>query len=181
MQPLAQQAQPILEESITQAAQSPPIHHDDTTMRILDLRRPGSATALQMDPERKGTFATSILAYVDDHPVALYFTGWQHAGENLAAVLRRRDPDLEPPIQMCDALSRNLSPELESILAHCLGHGPDPHLSAQRGQSLRLPDGDRHPPRSRQPDPEGLAALELPQLTRPQRHRLKNARRPEAA
>jgi transposase len=54
MQPLAQQAQPILEELITQAAQSPLIHHDDTTRRILDLRRPGSATAVQMAPQRKG-------------------------------------------------------------------------------------------------------------------------------
>jgi len=123
MQPLAQQAQPILEELITQAAQSPLVHHDDTTMRILDLRRPGSATALQIDPERKGTFTTNILAYIDDHPVALYFTGWQHAGENLTAVLRRRGADLEPPIQMCDALSRNLSSEFKSLLAHCLGHG----------------------------------------------------------
>lgn len=123
MQPLAQQAQPILEELITQAAQSPLIHHDDTTMRILDLRRAGSATLLQMDPERKGTFTTNLLAYVDDHPVALYFTGWQHAGENLAAVLRRRGADLEPPIQMCDALSRNQSPEFQSLLAHCLAHG----------------------------------------------------------
>jgi transposase len=123
MQPLAQQAQPILEELIAQAAQSPLIHHDDTTMRILDLRRPGSATAVEMDPQRKGTFTTNVLAYVDDHPVALYFTGWQHAGENLAAVLRQRRPGLEPPIQMCDALSRNLSAEFQSILAHCLSHG----------------------------------------------------------
>ena len=51
------------------------------------------------------------------------FTGWQHAGENLAAVLRRRGADLEPPIQMCDALSRNLSAQFRSILAHCLSHG----------------------------------------------------------
>lgn len=123
MQPLAHQAQPILEELITQAAQSPLIHHDDTTMRILDLRRAGSSTAVQMDPERKGTFTTNVLAYVDEHPVALYFTGWQHAGENLAAVLRRRGADLEPPIQMCDALSRNLSAQFRSILAHCLSHG----------------------------------------------------------
>jgi len=118
MQPLAQQAQPILEELITQAAQSPLIHHDDTTRRILDLRRPDSATAVPMDPQRKGTFTTNLLAYVEDHPVALYFTGWQHAGENLAAVLRRRGADLEPPIQMCDALSRNLRAEFQSILAH---------------------------------------------------------------
>jgi len=121
--PLAQQAQPILEELIHQAAQSPLLHHDDTTMRILDLRRPGSATADQMNPQRKGTFTTNIMAYVEGHPVALYFTGWKHAGENLAEVLRQREVSLQPPIQMCDALSRNFSPEFQSILALCLGHG----------------------------------------------------------
>ena len=123
MKPLAQQAQPILAELVTLAAQSPLIHHDDTTMRILDLRRPGSATAAQMDPQRKGTFTSNLLAYVEDHPVALYFTGWHHAGENLTAVLRHRGADLGPPIQMCDALSRNLSLEFKTILAHCLSHG----------------------------------------------------------
>jgi transposase len=123
MQPLAQQAQPILAELILQTAQSPLIHHDDTPMRILDLRRSGSATAAQIAPRRKGTFTTNLLAYVEDHPVALYFTGWQHAGENLAEVLRQRDAERAPPIQMCDALSRNLTPELKTILAHCLSHG----------------------------------------------------------
>ena len=121
--PLAQQAQPIFQELMMQAAQSPLIHHDDTKMRILELRRPGSATAAQMDPERKGTFTSNLLGYVDDHPVALYFTGWQHAGENLTALLRQRVLELEPPIQMCDALSRNLSSEFQTILAHCLSHG----------------------------------------------------------
>jgi len=123
IKPLAQQAQPIFQELITLAAQSPLIHHDDTTMRILDLRRPGSATARQMDPQRKGTFTSNLLAYVEDHPVALYFTGWQHAGENLTALLRQRAADLDPPIQMCDALSRNLSAEFPTRLAHCLSHG----------------------------------------------------------
>jgi transposase len=122
MKPLFQQAQPIFEQLISQAANSPLIHQDDTTMRILDLRRPGSATAAQMDPERKGTFTSNLLAYVQSHPVALYFTGWQHAGENLGAVLDRRSVDLEPPIQMCDALSRNMSLDFETILAHCLSH-----------------------------------------------------------
>jgi len=121
--PLAQQAQPVLQELITQAAQSPLIHHDDTTMRILDLRRPGSATAAQVDPQRTGTFTSNLLAYVDDRPVALYCTGWQHAGENLTALLRQRALDLDPPIQMCDALSRNLSSEFQTILANCLSHG----------------------------------------------------------
>jgi hypothetical protein len=53
----------------------------------------------------------------------LFFTGRRHAGENLAAVLARRAADLGPPIQMCDALSRNLPKSLEVILAHCLAHG----------------------------------------------------------
>jgi transposase len=123
MQPLAQAAQPIWEELIDQAANAPLIHHDDTKMRILDLRRPGSASAAQVDPQRKGTFTTNVLAEVQDHALALYFTGWQHAGENLARVLHRRAADLDPPIQMCDALSRNLSPKPNTILAHCLSHG----------------------------------------------------------
>ena len=123
MKPLFGQAQPVFNELVDQAANASLIHHDDTPMRILDLRRPGSATAAQIDPKRKGTFTTNILAYVQDRPVALYFTGWQHAGENLAQVLQHRAPGLEPPIQMCDALSRNMSPEFESILAHCLSHG----------------------------------------------------------
>lgn len=120
---LAAQAQPIFAELVAQAANSPLLHHDDTTMRILDLRRPGSPSAALIDRQRKGTFTTNILAEVAQHPVALYFTGWQHAGENLAAVLRQRATDLAPPIQMCDALSRNMHPEAHTILAHCLAHG----------------------------------------------------------
>jgi transposase len=123
MKPLAQQAQPIWDELLAQAAQSPVLHHDDTKMRILDLRRPGSATAAQIDPQRTGTFTSNILAYVQEHPVALYFTGWRHAGENLTALLCQRSVELPPPIQMCDALSRNLSPEFKTLLANCLSHG----------------------------------------------------------
>ncbi|MSU67692.1 MAG: hypothetical protein EXS40_03820 [Opitutaceae bacterium] len=72
-------------------ANAPLLHHDDTTMRNLDLRRSGSATAddlARLAPHRKGTSTSNILADVAPHPIALYFSGWQHAGENLAAVLR---------------------------------------------------------------------------------------------
>jgi transposase len=122
MKPLFEQAQPLFEQLLAEAANSPLIHQDDTTMRILDLRRPGSATSTGMDPKRKGTFTSNLLAYVHSHPVALYFTGWQHAGESLGGLLRRRAADLEPPIQMCDALSRNMSLDFKTILAHCLSH-----------------------------------------------------------
>jgi len=53
----------------------------------------------------------------------LFFTGRRHAGENLEAVLRRRAGRSPPPIQMCDALSRNLPGDLKTIVANCLAHG----------------------------------------------------------
>jgi hypothetical protein len=92
-------------------------------MRILDLRRPGSSTAAEIDPERTGTFTTALVGTVGAYTVALFMTGWRHAGENLAQVLQHRAAELPPPIQMCDALSRNTCGEFDSILANCLGHG----------------------------------------------------------
>jgi len=52
--------------------------------------------------------------------------GRQHAGENLAHVLRRRSAALPSPVQLCDALSRNtpkLAEGVEILLANCLAHG----------------------------------------------------------
>jgi hypothetical protein len=40
----------------------------------------------------------------------------------LSRVLKHRAETLPPPIQMCDALSRNLPGELQTILANCLAH-----------------------------------------------------------
>jgi hypothetical protein len=57
--------------------------------------------------------------------IALFFTGWKHAGENIAEVLKQRARELPAPIQMCDALSRN-RPKLEGVeplMANCLAHG----------------------------------------------------------
>ena len=54
--------------------------------------------------------------------IALYFTGPNHAGDNLAQVLEQRASGLSPPIQMCDALSRNLPPGFVTLLANCLAH-----------------------------------------------------------
>ena len=54
--------------------------------------------------------------------ITLFFTGSQHAGENLADLLRRRAAELPPPIQMCDGLSRNHPPEFATIISNCLTH-----------------------------------------------------------
>jgi hypothetical protein len=53
----------------------------------------------------------------------LFFTGHQHAGENLTDLLKQRAAELDKPIQMCDALSRNAPDSLKTILGNCLTHG----------------------------------------------------------
>jgi hypothetical protein len=72
--------------------------------------------------ERTGLYTSGVVSRKDGRDIALFFSGKRHAGENLADVLRRRATELEAPIQMCDALSRNLPEELKVILANCLAH-----------------------------------------------------------
>jgi hypothetical protein len=71
---------------------------------------------------RRGVFTSGIISRAVDHTIALFFTGHKHAGENLLDLLKRRSAELGPPIQMCDALSRNMPPELRTIIANCLAH-----------------------------------------------------------
>jgi len=89
-------------------------------------QRLAAASADPVDPspaERRGMFTSGIVSTDGDRRIALFFSGRQHAGENLADVLARRAAALGPPIQMCDALSRNLPADLQTVLAHCLAHG----------------------------------------------------------
>ncbi len=117
---------PAFDELIRQAAQGEVVHNDDTTVKILELMRDQDRqeTAENEDvaDHRKGLFTSGVVALGDGHRVALFFSGRRHAGENLAEVLKHRAQSLPPPIQMCDALSRNLPGELRTIVAHCLAH-----------------------------------------------------------
>ena len=115
----AEKARPAYGELIRQAAQGQVIHNDDTTMKVLDLIKENK----ESHPERKGMFTTGMLSSLDDHKIALFFTGRKHAGENLAELLKQREKSLDPPIQMCDALSRNAPDEFKTLLANCLAHG----------------------------------------------------------
>ncbi len=106
----AMPAHPVYKELINQAAQGRLVHTDDTTMKILEPCE-----------GRKGTFTTGMLS-VGDKKIALFFTGQQHAGENLTDLLSARQNDLGPPVQMADALSRNEPKEFPTLLANCLAH-----------------------------------------------------------
>ena len=116
---------PAHEQLIHEAAQGEVLYNDDTTAKILELgvQSQAEAAASDQDPdERTGVFTSGIVSTRDGHRIALFFTGPKHAGENLADVLARRAAELQAPIQMCDALSRNPPAEFETILAHCLTH-----------------------------------------------------------
>jgi transposase len=118
---------PAFDELIRQAAQGEVLHNDDTTVKILELmgkrgRQETVAGEGSDVDQRKGLYTSGVVALRDGRRVALFFSGHRHAGENLAEVLQLRARELPPPIQMCDALSRNLPGELETILAHCLAH-----------------------------------------------------------
>jgi transposase len=120
----AQRVRPALEALIRAAAQGEVLHNDDTPMVILASPQPSGRDRAEsgIDPERCGTFTSGIVATGQGHKIALFFTGQRHAGENLASVLAHRLADLGPPVQMCDALSRNLPKPLETIVAHCIAH-----------------------------------------------------------
>lgn len=118
--------EPVFAEMIRQAAQGQLFHNDDTTAKILALiGQSGKSTS--SDPtdlrDRTGVFTSGIVSILDDLRIAMFFTGHRHAGENLVALLKQRASELGRPIQMCDALSRNMPEELETILANCLSHG----------------------------------------------------------
>ena len=117
---VAEQIYPVYPQLNWLAAQGDVIHNDDTIMKVLALMQQNN---LQDRSERKGIFTTGILSTVNDQKIALFFTGRKHAGENLADLLQQRQSDRSPPIQMCDALSRNTSEAFKSILANCLAHG----------------------------------------------------------
>jgi transposase len=135
---------PVYQELISLGAQGDVLYQDDTTNRILSLmgKRLAKAQAEKAAPavgtgqegagegedqnkedsERRGIFTSGIVSTCAGRRIALFFTGRKHAGENLRDVLAQRAPQLGPPIQMCDPLSRNMPAELNTILANCLAH-----------------------------------------------------------
>ena len=132
--------EPAFEELIRQAAQGDVLHNDDTTVKILELmgnhaRQVDDASAAS----RRGLFTSGVVATREGRRVALFFSGRRHAGENLAEVLKLRAAQLDAPIQMCDALSRNMPGELATIIANCLAHA--------RRQFVEI--HDRFPPECR--------------------------------
>ena len=131
----AERIEPAFEELVRQAAQGDVVHNDDTTVKILELMeerarqealaedRGGRIRAEEGSRSTRACSPRASCRHTTVHKIALFLSGRQHAGENLEDVLARRAADLPPPIQMCDALSRNLPGKLKTILGNCLAHG----------------------------------------------------------
>jgi len=118
----AKALEPVYDELTRQAAQGEVLHHDDTSVRILDgVVRPDT-----QDEDRSGIYTTGIVAKVGAHQVALYISGGQHAGENISDILAQRAQGLQPAVLMSDALAANnpkLPPGVETLMGNCLTHG----------------------------------------------------------
>lgn len=126
----AELLRPAFEELIRQAAQGEVFYNDDTSMKILALARASpqrteEEEGLSSSRERTGLFTSGIVSTRGGQRIALFFTGRNHAGENFARVLAERAQKLPPPIQMSDALSRNvpkLEEKLEVLWGNCNAH-----------------------------------------------------------
>jgi transposase len=90
--------------------------------------------------ERRGLFTSGVVSTREGRRIALFFSGRKHAGENLKDVLAERAAELASPIQMCDALSRNMPAGLATIVANCLAHGRRQFVDV----ADRFPDECRH-------------------------------------
>src|SRR6266487_3867202 len=106
------------------------IDQDDTRVRILALieenqQAQGHAAAMGVSrpSDRTGMYTTALVVKVGKRTIGLYDCGRAHAGENLEALLTKREADRGQPLVRSDALTRNEADEARLIRCHCLAHG----------------------------------------------------------
>jgi len=118
---------PVHDELNRRAASGRVLHNDDTSVRILELMGKRRAELVAQgklpDPDRTGLFTTGIVSITADGPITLFCSGRKHGGENFTSLLAARDPNLSPPIHMCDGLDRNRPHGHVVIEDNCLAHG----------------------------------------------------------
>ena len=119
---------PVHEELKRQAAQGTVMYLDDTRGPVLEFmgkRRAAKIEAGRLpNPERSGLFTTGLVSLdALERKIALFMTGRQHAGENLAELLSLRPAGLPKPVIMSDALACNAPQGYAFIESHCIPHG----------------------------------------------------------
>ena len=118
-------AYPVFEQLWYLAAQGEVIFQDDTHVRMLAwLSENRRADATGSTLARRGRYTTGLVVHVGERVICLYRSGRAHAGDNLSALLARREAERDLPIVMSDALAANQRDDDDSLIrCHCLAHG----------------------------------------------------------
>lgn len=113
---------PIVAHWKKEAPNATQIANDDTGMPVLSLIKENKSLP---DGGRRGMQTTATMALIDDKKVAFFETGRNHAGENIAELLKTRDPDLPKVRQVGDAASKNYSHIYMDLVIKvlCMDHG----------------------------------------------------------
>jgi transposase len=96
-----------------EAAGANVLFQDDTSMKVLGGLTPKEG--------RTGGYTTAMVADGEERKIALYATGWKHAGENVRDLLERRPLELDEIRRMGDALYQNWICE-KGVIGKCLVH-----------------------------------------------------------
>jgi transposase len=120
---VADALQPAYARLCEYAASAELIQNDDTKARILSIMKDReSRKGTDEEDRRTGTFTTGILATLQTgEKIALFFTGVNHAGENLNELLSKRAEGLSAPIQQCDG-GHNVPEDYDTHLSNCNAH-----------------------------------------------------------
>jgi len=112
------------------AAQGELLYQDDTPVRILSLidenyqaQAHAEAQGVSRSKDRTGMYTTALVVRYGEQTIYVYYSGRSHAGENLKALLTKREAARDKPLVMSDALSSNAADETTLIRCHCLAHG----------------------------------------------------------
>jgi transposase len=112
------------------AAQGELIYQDDTRARILALiaenqqaQAPAEAMGVSPSSDRTGMYTPALVVQAGEQTICLYYCWRAPAGENLAALLTKREANRGKPLVMSDALPSNAADEATLIRCHCLAHG----------------------------------------------------------
>ena len=97
-------AHPIFKYLERMAAQGEVIYQDDTPGRVLALIEENQEARAQAQATGRrggrgtGMYTTALIVQVGERRICLYYTGRQHAGENLEALLAKREPQREQAV-----------------------------------------------------------------------------------
>jgi transposase len=121
-------AHPIFKYWEQWAAPGEVIDQDDTPGRVLALSEENRAAEVQAQasgdaPPRTGRQTTAWIVQVGERGICWYYTGRRPAGENLEALLTKREPGRGNPLVRSDALSSNHAEEAGLIRCHGLAQG----------------------------------------------------------